>query len=201
MNTRPIAAAEVASRAARAGPVILPDGRMALASRHMLTPPYRAARGPIPIVAAPSAARMAMCKPALAAAMPATIGRLAAANQAIVSGLSMARWSADLIQAHHNVASVTTAAVRTSPSGTLHGRRVAALIRRTTDSPRTIKTNSWKRSARCQALSGTRRLGESMPSPPTVSAARPAVQKAYRSGPPTASVGSQSAPPRPKQIR
>ena len=63
---------------------------MALASRHTLTPPYRAARGPIPMVVAPSAARMAMCRPALAAAMPATIGRFAAANQAIARGLSSA---------------------------------------------------------------------------------------------------------------
>lgn len=40
MNTRPIAAADVASRAALAGPVVLADGRMALARRHTLTPPY-----------------------------------------------------------------------------------------------------------------------------------------------------------------
>jgi hypothetical protein len=90
MNTRPIAAADVASRAALASPDILPDGRMALASRHTLTPPYRAARGLIPMVVAPSAATMAMCRPALAAAMPATIGKFAAANQAIARGLSSA---------------------------------------------------------------------------------------------------------------
>ena len=57
--------------------VIAGDGSTALASRYTLTPPYSAALGPIPIVPPPSAARMATCKPALAAAMPATIGRLA----------------------------------------------------------------------------------------------------------------------------
>src|SRR5580700_2781382 len=130
MKTRPIAAADVASRAARADLVIVWDGRPALASRQTLTPPYRAARGPMPMVAAPSAARMARCRPALAAAMPPTIGRFAAANQAIAPGLSRAWWSADLVQAHHNVPSVTTAAVSTTASGRLHGRKVAALIRR-----------------------------------------------------------------------
>ena len=142
MNTRPIAAAEVASLAALDSLVILPEGIMAVASRPTLTPPYKAARGPIAMAVAPSAARTAMCRPALAAAMPATIGRFTAANRAIAGGRSSARWSADLIQAHHIVASVTTAAVSTAASGTLHGRRVAALIRRATDSPSTIKTNS-----------------------------------------------------------
>jgi len=45
MKTRPIAAADVATRTARACAVSLPDGRTALASRHTLTPPYSAARG------------------------------------------------------------------------------------------------------------------------------------------------------------
>src|SRR5215469_2140489 len=142
MNTRPIAAAEVVSLVALASLVILPEGIMAVASRHTLTPPYKAARGPIPIVVAPSAARTAMCRPALAAAMPATIGRFTAANQAIDCGRSSAAWSADLTQAHHSVASVTVAAVSTAASATLHGRKVAALIKRATDSPSTIKTNS-----------------------------------------------------------
>jgi len=142
MNTKPIAAAEVTSLAALAGQAILPEGMIAVASRQTLTPPYNAARGPIPMVVAPSAARMATCRPALAAAMPATVGRFAAANQAIIRGLSSAWWSADLIQAHHSDASITTAAVSTTANGMLHGRAVAALIRRATDSPSTIRTNS-----------------------------------------------------------
>ena len=91
MNTRPIAAAEVASLALLAGQATLLAGIMAVASRQTLTPPYRAARGPIPMVAARSAARIAMCRPALAAAMPATIGRFTAANQAIAGGRPSAR--------------------------------------------------------------------------------------------------------------
>ena len=83
-----------------------------------------------------------MCRPALAAAMPATIGRFAAANRAIAWAGRVPAGPRDLIQAHHIVASVTTAAVSTTASGTLHGRRVAALIRRATDSPSTIRTNS-----------------------------------------------------------
>jgi hypothetical protein len=50
MNTRPIAAAEVASLAHLVGQATLLAGIMAVASRQTLTPPYRAARGPIPMV-------------------------------------------------------------------------------------------------------------------------------------------------------
>ena len=142
-----------------------------------------------------------MCRPALAAAMPATIGRFAAANQAIARGLSSAPWSADLIQAHHSVASVTTAAASTTASGTLHGRTVAALIRRATDSPSTIRTNSWKRSARWEGLSREPPAGREHP------------QRADRVGgqggrpdgvslrAAQASEDSHSAPPEPKQTR
>ena len=91
MNTRPMAAADVASLVVLASLVIVPEGMMAVASRHTLTPPYKAARGPIPMVVAPSAARTAMCRPALAAAMPATMGRFTAVNQAMAGPRSRAR--------------------------------------------------------------------------------------------------------------
>src|SRR5208283_4876096 len=69
--------------------------------------------------------------------------------------LSRASRSADLIQDHHSDAKVMTAAASTTASGTLQGRSEAALIRRATDSPSTIRTKIWNRSARCQVFSGT----------------------------------------------
>jgi len=201
MNTRPIAPAEVASRAALACPVIFREGSTALASRHTLTPPYSAARGPIPIGAAPSAARMARCRPALAAAMPATIGRLAAVNPAMAGALSRASRSADLIQDHHSDARVMTAAASTTASGTLQGRSEAALIRRATDSPSTIRTKIWNRSARCQVFSGTRRDGVIIARAPMASVSRAAAQKAYRRSALAASEDAHMTPPAPKKTR
>ncbi len=82
MNTRPMDARAVVSRHTRLRLVIVPDGSSALASSETLTPPYSAARGPMPIVPPECAASMAMCRPTLAAATPATMGRLAAVNRA-----------------------------------------------------------------------------------------------------------------------
>src|SRR6516164_9448061 len=128
MNTRPIAARAVTSLAALARRVIVVDGRRTPASRLTLTPPYRAALGPTAIVLAPSAARMARCKPALAAAIPATSGRLTAVNRAMAAGLLRAQRSAAVSQAHHRAASVISAAVSTMASGRLQGRAAAALM-------------------------------------------------------------------------
>ena len=106
-----------------------------------------------------------MCRPALAAAMLPTMGRLAAVNRAIAFGVFSASRSAVVSQAHHRAASVSSAAASTTASGTLQGRMAAALISRATDSPRTIRTRSWNRSARCQGLTGTGRDGGSISRP------------------------------------
>ncbi len=117
-----------------------------------------------------------MCRPALAAAMPTTIGRLTAVNRAIAWGLSRASRSAALSQAHHTAASVISAAASTTASGRLQGRMAAALIRRATDSPSTIRTKIWNRSARCEGFTGTRRDGASIASAPTASVSSAAAQ-------------------------
>ena len=96
---------------------------------------------------------------------------------------------------------MSSAAVSTTASGTLQGRVAAALIKRATDSPSTIKTKIWNRSARCQGLTGTRRDGFSIASAPTASVSSAAPQMAYRSAPSAASEDSHSAPPAPKKIR
>src|SRR5271165_2181640 len=133
---------------------------------------------------------MAMCRPALAAAMLPTMGRLAAVNRAIAFGLPSASRSAVVSQAHHRAA-----------SGTLQGRIAAALISRATDSPRTIRTRSWNRSARCQGLTGTGRDGGSISSAPAASVSRAAPHKLYRVGPPAAREASHRTPAAPKKIR
>ena len=119
-----------------------------------------------------------MCSPALAAAMPATIGRLTAVKRAMAAGLSRARRSAAVSHAHHRAASVISAAASTTASGRLQDRKAAALISRATDSPSTIKTKSWNRSARCEGLSGTRRRGVSMARAPAASVSNAAPQNA-----------------------
>ena len=119
-----------------------------------------------------------MCRPALAAAMPATTGRLSAVKRAIAAGLSSACRSAAVSQAHHRAASVISAAASTTASGRLQGRMAAALMSRATDSPSTIRTKIWNRSARCAGFSGTRRRGASMARAPTASASSAAPQNA-----------------------
>jgi hypothetical protein len=142
-----------------------------------------------------------MCRPALAAATLATIGRFAAVKPAIAAGPSSAFRSMAVSHARHKAASVTTAAAKTTASCVLHGRWAAALIRRATDSPSTIRTKIWNLSARCSGFSGTRRLGDSIPRAPTASVSRAAPQKAYRAGVSTASDDSHRTPPSPKKIR
>jgi hypothetical protein len=73
---------------------------------------------------------------------------------------------------------VISAAVRTTASGRLQDRDAAALMSRAIDSPSTIKTKSWNRSARCALFSGTRRRGVSMARAPAASVSNAAPQNA-----------------------
>src|SRR5262249_58520302 len=102
--------AAVPSRTAGPALVTFVAGRAALASRNTLTPPYSAARGPTGMVPAPSAARIAMCRPALEAATLVTTGRLSAVKRATAGALFSARQSAAMSQAHHSAASRISAA-------------------------------------------------------------------------------------------
>ncbi len=76
------------------------------------------------------------------------MGKLAAVKLAIACGPSSASRSAAASHACHRAARVISAAASTTASGTLQGRMVAALMRRATDSPRTISTKIRNRSAR-----------------------------------------------------
>ncbi len=127
--------------------------------------------------------------------------QVAGAERAIACGPSNALRSAAVSHACHSAASVISAAASTTARGTLPGRTVAALMRRATDSPRTIRTKIRNRSARWDVLSGTRRRGASLASAPTASVSRPAAQNAYRTGAATASEDNQSAPPAPKKTK
>ena len=78
---------------------------------------------------------------------------------------------------------------------------MAALISRATDSPSTISTNSWNRSARWAELTGSRRAGFTMAMAPAASQASAAAQTANRAWPGMASEPTHSDPPVPKNTR
>ena len=122
-------------------------------------------------------------------------------NRAIAFGVPSASRSAVASQAHHRAAGVSSAAASTTASGTLQGRMAAALISRATDSPSTIRTRSWNRSARCQGLTGTGRDGGSISSAPAASMSRAAPHNAYRAAPSAAGEASHRPPAAPKKIR
>ena len=92
-----------------------------------------------------------MCRPALPAAIPATIGRLSAVNRGH-RARAVECFRGRPRSARPAIALQVSAVPRSAPlRGTLQGRCAAALISRATDSPSTISTKIWNRSARCEA--------------------------------------------------
>ena len=94
------------------------------------------------------------------------MGKLAAVKLAIACGPSSASRSAAASHACHRAARVISAAASTTASGTLQGRMVAALMRRATDSPRTISTKIRNRSARAPRRAGRQAHAKQHPQPP-----------------------------------
>src|SRR5262249_48149502 len=81
------------------------------------------------MVVAPSAARMARCRPALAAATPATIGRFAAVKRAVAGGPSSPSPPAAGSQASPRAARGSSAPAGATARGTPPGRWGAGAVR------------------------------------------------------------------------